>query len=119
MSNNLVPDQFRQLEPFARDWALATEAERLRRRFSSSFEELQAFYGAVLPQMDAIISYLNEYSSETMPKDVRRLFYIALSLAEIAPAVELFKQPRVPDGFDVNRLVPVEDKGDFWATKIP
>ena len=41
---------------------------------------------------------------DEMPEDARNLFYLTLSLAEVAPAVELFRQPTVIDGYDVKRF---------------
>ncbi len=40
-----------------------------------------------------------------MPEAATRLMYLTLSLAEIAPAVENFGQPREPDTFDPFRFV--------------
>ncbi|MGH8007048.1 MAG: aromatic ring-hydroxylating oxygenase subunit alpha [Candidatus Binatia bacterium] len=42
---------------------------------------------------------------EALPGDAQRLLYLTLSLAEIAPAVELFEQPSVPDEYEVARFV--------------
>ena len=107
MSERLLPESFQDLEPFAAAWSLATEKERNRRRVSSTMEEIQAFYAAVLPRMEMIIAYLNQFPLETMPAEAQRLFYLTFSLAEVAPAVELFKQPGVVDGYDAARFVPV------------
>ena len=43
------------------------------------------------------------------PDDVKRLFFMTLSLAEVAPAVENFGQPGVVDGYEYTRFVPVHD----------
>lgn len=107
MSHRMLPDQFEDLEPFVRAWALATERERNRKRLSSTMEEVQAFYETMLPRMEAVIEYLHQFSLGNMPEEAKRLFYLALSLAEVAPAVELFKQPSVVDGFDPARFIPV------------
>jgi len=42
---------------------------------------------------------------EDLPEDATRLFYLTLSLAEIAPAIEQFGQPSVVDGYEVKRLM--------------
>ncbi len=107
MSERLLPESFQDLEPFAPAWALATERERNRQRLFSKMEEIQAFYDAVLPRMEVVIAYLNQFSLDTMPPEAQRLLYLTLSLAEVAPAVELFKQPGVVDGYDAARFVPV------------
>ena len=107
MSSGLLPGQFTDLEPFI-GWALAKESERTRKRLSSAMEEIQAFYDAMLPRMEAIFDYLNQFPLEQMPEDAKPLFYLTLSLAEVADAVELYKQPGVIDGFDPYRFVSVE-----------
>ena len=109
MSERLLPELFQDLEPFAFAWALATERERSGKRLSSTMAEIQAFYDALLPRMEAVIDYLNQFPLEAMPADARQLMYLTLSLAEVAPAVELFKQPSVKDGYDAARFVPTHD----------
>ena len=106
MSERLLPDSFQDLEPFAATWALATERERKSRRLASTMEELQVFYTAILPRMEAVITYLDQFPLEAMPAEAQRLLSLTLSLAEVAMAVELFKQPSVADGYDAERFVP-------------
>lgn len=108
MSNVVLPEQFKDLEPFAGVWALPTSAERQRKRLSSTMGEIQAFYDVILPRMGAIIEYLNQFPLNDMPEDSKRLSYLTLSLAEIASAVELFGQPGVVDGFDPSRFIAVQ-----------
>jgi len=104
MPESLLPDAFQDLPPFA-EWALATERERNRKRLSSSMEEIQVFYDAILPRMEAVIAYLNQFPLDAMPADAQRLLYLTFSLAEVSTAVELFKQPSVADGYDASRFV--------------
>ena len=104
MSDRLLPEPFRDLEPFA-GWALATERERNCKRLASTMEEIQAFYDAILPRMEAVIAYLNQFPLDAMPADAQRLLSLTFSLAEISTAVELFKQPSVVDGYDASRFV--------------
>ena len=106
MSSGLLPGQFQDLEPFASEWVLAEERERNRKRLSSTMEELLAFHNAIFPRMEAILEYLNQFPLDKMPEEARRLFLLTLSLAEIAPAIELFGQPGVIDGFESSRFVP-------------
>jgi hypothetical protein len=44
-----------------------------------------------------------------MPQDARRLMFLALSLAEVSIAVELFHEPKVTGGCDPARFVVVHD----------
>ena len=102
-----LPEEFRDLEPFAA-WALPTERERNGRRRASSMAEINALYDAVLPRMDAIIAYLNQYPLDALPEEAERLLNLSLSLAEVSPAVEFYKQPEVVDGFPADRFLPVD-----------
>ncbi|MGH7961577.1 MAG: hypothetical protein ACRERD_07080 [Candidatus Binatia bacterium] len=111
MPSRLLPESFADLENFAGLWALATETERSRHRQASTMAEIQAFYDAMLPRMEGILAYLNQFPLAEMPEEAERLLYLTLSLAEVAPAVELFKQPSVMDGYDISRLLPVHDRG--------
>ena len=106
MSQGVLPAQFADLEPFVADWSLAEERARNHKRLSSSMEELRTFYDAIFPRMETILAYLRQFPPDAMSEEGRRLFFLTLSLAEIAPAVELFGQPGVIDGFESTRFVP-------------
>ncbi len=105
MPEQQLPAAFTDLEPFMA-WSLTTEAERQRKRMSSSMADIQAFYDTLLPRMDAIIAYLDQFPLHAIPADAQRLLQLTFSLAEVAAAVELFKQPNVADGYDATRFVP-------------
>jgi hypothetical protein len=97
-----LPEEFKDLERFAA-WALPTEAERSEKRIASKMEEISEFYTAMHERMNAILPHLGRYQMNDMPEDAKRLLYLALSLAEVAPAVEWYNQPTVIDGFDRRR----------------
>ena len=99
-----LPEQFRDLEQWMA-WSLETEGERSDHRQASAMEDITAFYEAMLERMEEVLSYLEQFSLEELPDDARRLFYLTLSLAEVAPAVEQFGQPSVVDGYDIKRFV--------------
>lgn len=105
MAERQLPELFQELEPYL-EWSLATDRERIIKRKTSTIAEITAFYQAMLPRMDAILSYLEQYPLEQVPSDVQRLFWLTLSLAKIAPAVEMYGEP-VPEGLDALRLVNV------------
>ena len=108
MSDARLPDQFRDLEPLASVWMLPTEAERHARRLASNIAELRVFYDALLPRIDEVLAYLSEFQLDNLPPEGRNLLSLACSLAEIGPAVELYGQPEVPDGYDSRRFIPAE-----------
>ena len=102
-----LPTQFASLTPF-KEWALATETQRLEKRLRSSMADIQAFYDAMLPLAPAILSYLNDFDLAELDEPQQTL--MMLSLAEISAAVELYEQPDHPFGFKMTRFVP----GDRW-----
>jgi hypothetical protein len=104
MTEHQLPEPFADLAPYLA-WSLPTERGRSAKRQSSAMAEIAAFYQAMLPRMDEMLSYLAHYPPENAPPDVQRLFYLALALAEVAPAVENYGQPGVVDGYDVARFV--------------
>jgi len=109
MVERQLPEPFVDLEPYIA-WSLTTEKERQQKRVSSTMAEIQIFYDTILPRMDAIIDYLDQFPLNAMPTDAQRLLDLTFSLAEIAPAVELFKQPSVADGYDAARFAPTHNR---------
>ena len=103
-----LPKPFADLEVFVADWSLATQRERERQRFASTAGELTTLYQVLLPRLDAMLEYLNQYELDSLPADAKRLFYLSLSFAEIAPFVECYQgEPRVPNSFDESRFIAV------------
>lgn len=108
MSSPSLPKPFQDLDSFVATWALATQAQRKNQRFSRPIEELRIFHDTLLGRMDEIIAYLNQFPLDELPEDAQRLFYLALSFMEVAPAVEIFGQPNVPEAFEAARLKIIE-----------
>ena len=104
MPKSFLPAQFHDLERWTA-WALATEQERSHRRQASTMKDLKAFYDAMLARMEEVLPYLDQFPVDALPEDATRLFYLTLSLAEVAPAIEQFGQPSVVDGYDVKRII--------------
>jgi hypothetical protein len=102
-----LPAAFQDLAPFL-PWALNKEQERTAKRMASAQEEILTFYNAMLSRMDAITNYLKQFPFDGMPAEAETLFHLSLSLIEVANAVEMYKQPRLPLGFDPARFVPIE-----------
>ena len=103
-----VPAAFADLEPYLEQWALPTETARNAARLSSEMEDITAFYTVMQGRIDDIFAAMKGYSPESLPNRLRPLFYLTLSYCEVAPAVELFKQPSVVDGFDPKRFPRVD-----------
>jgi hypothetical protein len=93
---SIFPPGFADLEPFA-DWALRSEAERYAKRLSSSMDELQAFYDAAFPRLEAALAYLDALELSALPDDATHLLWLLYSLVNASFPVEVWRQPRVPD----------------------
>jgi hypothetical protein len=91
-----LPAEFSDLEPFA-DWCLESERERYAKRLSSSMAELQAFYDAAFPRLEAAMEYLDGYELDALPDDATHLLWLCYSLVNASFPVEVWRQPRVPD----------------------
>ena len=105
MSDRILPDSFGDLEAFAIDWALQTEAERSRKRLATAIDDLQTFYDTVLVRMEPIVDYLNQFPLDALPPDAEALLNLSLSFMEVSTAVELFGSAKVPNGFEPERYV--------------
>jgi hypothetical protein len=91
-----LPAEFADLEPFVA-WAVPTEGARYDKRLASSMLEMQAFYDAALPRMEDALTYLEQFSMESMPDDAKHLLWLYCALCTASFPVEVWRQPRVPD----------------------
>ena len=105
--STVLPTDFADLEPFA-DWALETEAERYAKRLASSMDELQAFYDAAFPRLEAATAYLDALDLQALPEDASRLLWLCYSLVNASFPVEVWRQARVPDSGAASMDIVVE-----------
>lgn len=113
MSENPLPEEFADLAPLVDEWSLRSEKERHDKRVTSRLEEVKAFYGAVLPRMDAIIAYLDRFPLAAMPPDAQRLYFLALTCMEMSHPIDLhWRTPDIDDAFPSSRLefLPVRSR---------
>jgi hypothetical protein len=106
-----LPKDFSVLQPFVQKWALPTEYERGVERRRSTPTELKAFYDAILPLVPQILKRADKYPIGKIEGVDRDLFYMAMSLVEIAPHIEFYKgSPGVPFAFQEDRMIGVHYK---------
>ncbi|GFG51261.1 hypothetical protein CQY20_03070 [Mycolicibacterium agri] len=92
-----LPPEFADLERFT-DWCLPTEEERYQKRLSSTMEEMQEFYDAAMPRLEAVMEYCDaRFPLDGMPDDAKALIHMMQSLVNVSFPVEVWKQPRVID----------------------
>jgi hypothetical protein len=92
------------VEPFVAGWVLPDAVARMAKRQGSKIEDLRCFYDAMLPLGEQALSYLRAFQLGALSPQAERLLKLMLALAEIAPAIEWYNDPRVHDGFDVDRI---------------
>ena len=100
----LLPPAFADLEPLAAAWSLATEEQRYARRAASSMDEIRAFHDAMMPRIAAILDYLDGFALDACPAEARRLLFLALSLAQIAPSIYFYNDVMPADVIDPRRF---------------
>ena len=91
-----LPAEFADLRPYEA-WALPTEPERYARRLTSTMDEMQTFYDAALPRLEAALAYCGDTPLDELSDDARTLVHLMQSLIMVSFPVEVWKQPRVPD----------------------
>lgn len=96
-TDNLLPDEFAELEPFATRWALETERERYAARLGSSMEDMQALYDAAMPRMAEALECLDTFDVNDLPDAQRQLMRLYFSVVNVSFPIEAWKQPHVPD----------------------
>ncbi|KEQ53550.1 hypothetical protein [Sphingobium chlorophenolicum] len=94
MMAQALPPGFEALEPFVAHWARDDFQARFITRYESSYEDIQAFYDAIMPMADRILQALEQTGLDDMPDAHRTLFKLLMALAHIAVAVERHRQPR-------------------------
>jgi hypothetical protein len=104
-----LPTAFADLEPFA-DWALPSEGDRYGKRIASTMDELQSFYDAAFPRLEASSDYLRDVSIEGISDEDRNLLWLFCALVTVSFPVEAWRQPRVPDSGAASIDVTVEPR---------
>ncbi|WP_102142084.1 hypothetical protein [Mycobacterium hubeiense] len=92
-----LPEEFADLERFT-DWCLPTEEERYQKRLNSTMAEMQEFYDAAFPRLEAVMEYCDaRFPLDGMPDDAKALIHMMQSLVNVSFPIEVWKQPRVLD----------------------
>ena len=105
----ILPAGFEDLERFVPAWVFATERERNAFRVSQSQAALQDFYDAMIPRLEAIARRLDDAPLDALSLAEGRLLELALMAMEVAPAIEYYGTPDVPNSveFEKFEILPV------------
>jgi hypothetical protein len=97
VAETMLPKEFSDLEPFASTWCLAAEDARYQARLSSTMDEMQAFYDAVVSRADEAMDYCDKFPLDDLPDDALNLLHLLYSMVMVSFPVEAFGQPHIPD----------------------
>jgi len=99
-SRAVLPKEFSDLTDLVEEWALETPQALNSKRLNSTIEQLDSLYSRLDQRMVSIMCYLQKFSVSEETSDADdSLYRLARAFMEIAPAVELFRDPDIPDGF--------------------
>ena len=102
----MLPKKFAALEPFVDLWAFDTELQRSQRRWSASEQEYRDFYNAMMPVLDEVLDYVDQYELGKIADEALALYHLALAFAEAAPHNELYEcANQVPNSFTASRFI--------------
>jgi hypothetical protein len=100
-----LPAQYCELEPFVADWALETEAERLKKLVAASIDDLRAFYDAIYGRAAEIRDYLSERTLDALTAEEKTLFFLLMTFIEVAHPIELnWKETDIDEAFPLERM---------------
>jgi len=100
-----LPTEFSDLECFTERWGAESYNDRWQARLSAKFEDLNAFYNAMVPRMSAIIEHLNRLPVNGLPVPEQALLRLAAAFMEVSIAVEIFHAPDEPGVFPASRFI--------------
>lgn len=113
-----LPEGFADLERFVPEWVQPDAVARMATRQSSAIEALREFYDTMLPRGEAVLACLREHQLGDLTPPVENLLRLMLMLAEVAPAVEWYGDPRVYDGFPIERVRYLRQISDTEAQPL-
>lgn len=113
-----LPENFQDLEQFVPEWVFHSERERNQFRVQQDLSALQHYYEMVLPRLGDISDALNSYTLSDLSRQHADLLALALMVMEVAPAVEYYNNPDVPNAVDYSRFVIYTTPAKYSVTSI-
>ena len=92
-----LPARYEELECWVDDWVQPGRDERYAVRLSKSIGELTEFYDAIAARAEEALAYLDGRDLNDLSADDNRLLQLLYSMVLVSYAVNVFKQPHIPD----------------------
>ena len=83
-----IPNDFRDLLPLFKDWAIADDLERTEKIARSSNQELKTVIDAVFPRIDQINAYLDSFESSPFTHEATLLGKLAELVSDLMSSKE-------------------------------
>ena len=105
----ILPKGFEDLARFVPAWVHGTERARNAFRVSQPYTALQDFYDAMVSRLEAIAACLADAPLDRLTRSQGNLIELALMAMEVAPAIEYYQAPDVPNSveFEKFEILPV------------
>ncbi len=94
---SMLPQQFATLERFAPTWCLPDANDRYERRLASTMADLTEFYDAATALGEEAMRYLGGVPMDELDEQSTNLMWLMCSLSAVSFAVDVFRQPTVPE----------------------
>jgi hypothetical protein len=92
-----LPAQFTELEKYVPEWDLPGTNERYAKRLASRIGDLEIFFESMMARVEDIKAYLDAKPFADYTQPDRRLARLMFAVGVVGPAVEMFRQPAVPN----------------------
>lgn len=100
-------------------WALPTMQERRQRRLTSTLDELKDFHAAMLPHLEALIEFLNQFPVDNIPKEYQPLTWLALAMCEVDDPVSKWRSVTLDEALDPRKFTLKRSFYDVDFTGLP
>ncbi len=97
MSATALPAGFEELEPWVQTWVKPHRDDRYAVRLSQTIDEIAEFYDAIAGRAEEAMSFLDGHDVNNLDDDANRLLQLLYSMILVSYAVNVFKQPHIPD----------------------
>ena len=78
------------LDAHKAEWGNADAHQRLSKRSDADYSDIKKFYAAVVPRLEQIMEFLNQYPVNDIPDQFKPLAYMALATCEVDDPVNIW-----------------------------
>jgi hypothetical protein len=102
--NDVQPPDFSELDDHVAAWGLPTLQQRREKRLHCTFEELKSFHDAMMPRLEEIIAFLDQFPVAAIPPAFTQLADAVLAMCEVDDPVSKWRSVLLEDALDPRRF---------------